>query len=376
MKFKLLLWMIIPLLIFSCDKKKNKQISSIVTYDISKAFMGKATDLNLNEVGDTIIYIIFKEETGISIDLLSTIHLHKDTIYIYSPRIKKLFAYDFRGNFLFNIGKIGKGPGEYLNLIDFTIDHKENRLFAYDYLGKKVLCFNTNGQFVNDFYYDQISMKMMYLDNNIFFFNPRPTQCFSNNYIVTKVNLKGKVVRRFRQINGESVRNNNVLFNTIYQRGDTICFWDCYSDTVFQIYNDNISPRFSFNLGKNKLPISLMKSKTNYSLSFKKYDNVSLFFEMDNLIFIHGNSLDKVKAIVFNKINMTAINCMTENGYSSIDKPSTKILYPFFPTHLSNESMIQLIDVEKFIKWNKKNESFQIEEDQICNANSIIAILK
>ena len=374
MRFNLLLWLIIPLLLFGCTQKKDEPISSIVTYDVSQAFKGEA-DLNLNEIGDTLIYILLKEEPGISIDLLSIIHHHKDTVYVYSPRIKKFFAYDFSGNFLFNIGKIGKGPGEYVNLIDFAIDHENNRLFAYDYLGKKVICYNTNGKFVNQFSFDQISMKMIYLKNNLFFFNPRPTQCFSNDFIISKVNLKGKIIRSFRQVKGESVRDNNVLFNTIYQRGDTICFWDCYSDTVFQIIDDKISPRFSFNLGKNKLPLSLMKFKSNYSLSYKRYDNVSLFFEMDILMFIHGNSLDKVKAIVLNKVDKTAINCMKENGYTSIDEPSTMIMYPFFPTHLSNESIIQLINIERFIKWCEENELFPIEKDLVNNINSIIAIL-
>jgi hypothetical protein len=356
----------------SC-KDNSQQSANCPVYNIKEGF-SRNSDVDSIVINDSIFYIQTEKVPGITYDPHSFIQSINDTVFIFEPKFKKFFAYDFNGRFLFKIGKYGKNSSEVINILDFTIDSKENHIFAYEYLEKKVVCFSTAGEYLYDFDYNNMFVKMIYKDYGLFLFNPRPSQCLSDSYVVTKINLNGKVLEQFRKIEGESLDGSCVLFNTIYLLNDTLCFWDCYSDTVFQIVDDKLMPRFVMDLGKNIIPIDILKIKTNFYSSFKNYDNINNFFENNDYLFLYGNSKERVKLILFNKNTNNATNCLTNSDLGSITTLG-KTLYPFFPTHQSNNMLIQVINPNRnqieenqTIKQNQSNTKFDY--------NPLIAIMK
>jgi len=69
-------------------------------------------------------------------------------IYIIDTNhAKSVFVFDKNGRFIRKIGSLGGGPGEYIQLMDFTIDIKNNFIFLLDY-GKYVHMYTLDGTFV------------------------------------------------------------------------------------------------------------------------------------------------------------------------------------------------------------------------------------
>lgn len=61
----------------------------------------------------------------------------------------KLF--DRNGKFLYNVGSVGSGPGEYdTTLYDECIDEKNGHIFFTPFVGKRIMMYDINGQWIKD----------------------------------------------------------------------------------------------------------------------------------------------------------------------------------------------------------------------------------
>ena len=61
----------------------------------------------------------------------------------------KLFDRD--GKFLYNVGSVGSGPGEYdTTLYDECIDEKSGHIFFTPFVGKRIMMYDINGQWIKD----------------------------------------------------------------------------------------------------------------------------------------------------------------------------------------------------------------------------------
>jgi hypothetical protein len=60
------------------------------------------------------------------------IYAKGDTLLIMDRRAKGMLAFDTQGRFLFRVGSVGRGPGEYNSLSDFSVDPKNGRIYVLD----------------------------------------------------------------------------------------------------------------------------------------------------------------------------------------------------------------------------------------------------
>ena len=72
-----------------------------------------------------------------------------DRIYVLDILYaKSLNVFDMDGHFIRKIGSLGQEPGEYISLVDFTIDTENRFIYLLDY-GKRVHKYDLNGQYVS-----------------------------------------------------------------------------------------------------------------------------------------------------------------------------------------------------------------------------------
>lgn len=83
-----------------------------------------------------------------------------------------LFVFDKRGKYLRKIGKKGQGPGEYVNIDDFTIDEKNDKIFLVDNENDKIRVYQfSTGRFLRniDFKDDKVKYANIQYSNNKLF---------------------------------------------------------------------------------------------------------------------------------------------------------------------------------------------------------------
>jgi hypothetical protein len=65
-----------------------------------------------------------------------------DGLYVMDIPAKLVAKFDMDGNFVRRYGIVGRGPGEYVSISDFTVDTVEGKLYILDYNAANVLCYD------------------------------------------------------------------------------------------------------------------------------------------------------------------------------------------------------------------------------------------
>ncbi len=135
--------------LLSCSTKD----SSVIIVDTDNTY--PLLNLKLSDVAD-ITYIPLKSNKDsvlfINDDISKNIFVSKDKILIGDRnRVdSKLLVYDHKGNLLHQIGRKGRGPGEFLDLFLFTADTITNEVIIYNRSDSKFIVYDINGNHLYD----------------------------------------------------------------------------------------------------------------------------------------------------------------------------------------------------------------------------------
>lgn len=152
MDIKILIFIIVlSSSLFSCNNGNKKQSNGS---EINKTNL---TNLKIREDFNNLLQIdsIFNDITTIPLEtkeecLITEIDkvLFLGNKMLIQDRAQKLFVFNTDGEFLNEIGKKGKGPGEFIELRDSEID-KDGNIYILDY--KKILKYNIYGSFLKSY---------------------------------------------------------------------------------------------------------------------------------------------------------------------------------------------------------------------------------
>ncbi len=149
MKHILSLLCLVLIALLSCSTKD----SSVIVVDTDESY--PLLNLKLSDVAD-ISYIPLKSNRDsvmfINDDISKNIYVSKDEIIIGDRNHvdSKLLVYDRMGNLLHQIGRKGRGPGEFLDLFIFTADTITNEVIIYNRNDSKFIVYDINGNYLNE----------------------------------------------------------------------------------------------------------------------------------------------------------------------------------------------------------------------------------
>ena len=94
----------------------------------------KEPAIYLSSLFKNVRTIILETNDDCIIGGIDDIQVFDGYIYILDQRkTKRLFVFDMEGRFIRSIGSVGAGPGEYIEIRDFTFDKKNNIIFLCDH---------------------------------------------------------------------------------------------------------------------------------------------------------------------------------------------------------------------------------------------------
>lgn len=134
---KTILYLIISTsLLYSC-KKSTEINNSIIN---PEKFI--PASIKLSEFSDDLLYIPLSNK--FSIAHIYTIQSMNNKLFIgVSPQ--QIISFDIQGNFLNNVGKTGRGPGEYQYAFLFALDKENKQVFVLN--KDKILVYSEKGEF-------------------------------------------------------------------------------------------------------------------------------------------------------------------------------------------------------------------------------------
>ncbi len=81
---------------------------------------------------------------------VDNVFLSEDRIYIHDMMVDRILMFKRTGEFQAEIGKKGRGPGEYSTISDYYVDFDQERLILYDRSLFKFITFNFDGVFIDE----------------------------------------------------------------------------------------------------------------------------------------------------------------------------------------------------------------------------------
>ncbi len=260
MRTKLLI--ILVTVFCSCGRKSTNEANNadaVIKIDLLSE--PESENIKVSDIATAIEYIPLQTNEGALIKTITKIVACDNKIYIRN-RYDDILCFSKEGNFLYNLNKIGRGPGEYTFIRDFDIS-SDNKTLVVLSSGNIIVFNNTGAEFV---FNKSINLKQPFpskismipgINNILLAIDPFTgaeqslsilinTDGDTLNYIPNHY-MFAKVDKHMQMIN-ESLH---------YKFENSVCFKEEFSDTVFFVNkeSDRFQPRLIFDShGKGFLP--------------------------------------------------------------------------------------------------------------------------
>jgi hypothetical protein len=195
------------------------------------------------------------------IGYIRSLKLINDTFYILDgSKIKTLYQFSSEGKYLNRICKIGKGPGEYIDPVDFDINTLKRQIVIFDWSGKKMILYDLKGNYLNEIKINNRFFSFITAGDKYYSFIPSPENPKDlNASLLYQYDSKGLVKSKHFTYKdyGFGLRYNTISNGGNFFLSDNdIKFYMPLCDTIFSIKGTRVLPFIALNSGKYKLNIS------------------------------------------------------------------------------------------------------------------------
>ncbi len=364
----------------SCKKQDNE-------YETIK-LKPKNEQVKMSRFIKTVEYIKLKTPKGLPIGDISNVIIHNDMLFVchssYNPLIS---VFDKNGIFKYNIGKIGRGPGEYSTIHSLTINDKTEEIVINDLIIQKAHFYNINGTHIKSIDLPIHALELAYINNNEYTFwvgglyneglNVNESK-LSNLYIADdQLNIKQSFLKIDKEFKG--VTNGSLPSSlSLYKNGVNIV-----SPLSYYVYNytdGKFSTKYYMDFGSLesnfKYELRQLDEMQKGAFFFKFRDTgatyyINQFFEFDNYMFFTFLSNNKMYSVVYDKKHKVP--------YVTLNYPIDDINGAIFGKTVGRDGNNKLITTIEPMLLTNEDEKFPEKLDYLnlsSNSNPIIAIYK
>ncbi len=279
---KTILLLIFLLILISCkrnvDSSANKTDNGFFEVDIEKG-INSNKQLKVSLFCDSIEYIPLETRADCLIAEIKDMKVNNEFIFVLAEDSgKELFVFSRNGKFLNKIGKQGRGPKEYYDLIDYTVCG--DSVFVVDY-AERIALYKITGEFIRYIKLAKQASCILHLNKDLFACYI-PDSFFEEdeklyNWLV--LNSKGDSVNSIQQpflrypSEKKLISNHYVL--TDFSSEHPASFKEAFNDTLYYIDSINIESYGLLHLGLHKI---------DYTKSFEEIASATHNMRINRLI--------------------------------------------------------------------------------------------
>lgn len=261
---KILIVFIICSLFCSCSGlKKDYSNKELVLIQLDP---DKKRKLYLSEIVDSISVIQLETSSQSLLTDISKIDYDDEYYFVLNSRDKLVYKFDKNGKFESQIAKKGVGPGEIMY----------PQCFALDKMNKEVWMTNNNSFYRYSYQGDYLGNRpyslafgdfVMKENGEIYFYTGKTNNAhIQDGFLTGSITMLGlnnekqtwfKSEASLRTKPNESVMSYSTRTPFTEQENGSITCHYVFSDTIYSINNDRISPSYIIDLGVNKSKIDL-----------------------------------------------------------------------------------------------------------------------
>lgn len=396
---------ILVILLAGCSPSTNKKNrlpeneTSIPVIDIENALKSVSnTPFKCSEFIDSIEYLPLEtnKESVFGTGQFA-VPILPSSEFVYCD-LKKFSLKD--GKFIYQVGKRGRGPGEFTMAIASTIDIENNRIFVLDNWTHLVNIYDNSNNFIKKLDVLPEVNGIMYMGNDkLILFRSYAFYGFTVPFEYQIYDINGEKVIYTREIKSikEALQgkiygtfmsfgighNNNWYFNNKVQ------FYESYSDTIFTINtNGTRIPRFYVNRENGKPSLSeILDNKLFESNRSKNIAITSVFETPKYLFFSIRRGIKEFFCARFDKVNQVTIivpligafeNDLSYSQFTSfINTPGPSNGIGYFDIAIQKEKILSKMEKIPQAEWTETAKRlYDLIKKANLEDNGIICIYK
>ena len=377
------IFLLYPLILVLASCGKNKS-------DINFNYKDKAETVKISlnntrwEFSD-----FFEVKKAITLDyLLAEINkliFYNESIYILDQKHKSILKFSENGRLQQRYYAFGKGPKEYLDIIDFDIDNKNGNIIILDgIIGKQLVIYDNSGQFISkqplsfgcSNFYKTKNGYVFYCGNHQSKENRIDDNYFHNViYCDTNMQVTNKQIPISTIWNGRRYIFKNVSPFSKY--GNSVsCVLPMPSDNIiYELNNSILTPKYRFVFGNDNLENIINNSKSIKQTISKinEYNlphNLNSYFENEQIIYFAVVKGENVHQIIYDKANKTSYT--REVGLDILDQK-------YFPIEYQGDKNLLIHMLMPFFITGHELENYlpeDIKRDSRSNGNPVLILAK
>jgi hypothetical protein len=346
---------VISLLFIGCDCKKEK--NTIV-------------QLNVEHESSAVVPVkdIFRKVEFIKLETLEKSHIKEINKYMEWENIlfiedydqKAIFVFNSDGKFLHKLGGFGHGPGEVIELTDFTINYEKNNLLILDNGKRSISYYTMEGKFNREEKIDFYGQAIISLSNNKIAFD----MGLSLDYMM-QIMAEGKILKKYLSVpQYMHYLIPRISSHTFYQPDpETTLFLPLYSNRVYSLVDGHLLPKYTIDFGKHQLPANYIKDKLGenagksasdkaYQLSFQHLPksqfayNPEDFMESDSFICFKYTFENYRYESIISKKGWTSKSFQ----FYSLDDDKLLIIRSMYILYLQNDEITGILYLGELLK--------------------------
>jgi len=290
-------------------------------------FISNVKEISISEIASQIDYIQLETTPESFISYIYKIQTKDDKIFILDIRNPSILIFDMSGKFIRRIGRVGNGPGEYIEPHDFALS--DSVVLIWDPMQWKTILYDSLGRLITEkrlkncpvrvaFYKGMPACEYNFPDfsrNNGFRISiyDRGLNLVTN---ILKSNYSDEVLAG---IYGSHSRSFFANVN------DTLTFWESREDIVYKIVDEYKV------VEKYRLRYKNQAKLEDGVLNLKKGSNeMDTMRETENYIFLTGIYRDEYCRLLYSKKTGTGFN--VGEGFKNNEGPD------FFPEGVTEDN--------------------------------------
>lgn len=359
----------------SCFPQRQINISHDGVYkiDIKKNY-DNVHSIKLSTIGKEVLYIPL--ETNSECLLKSIRNIEFSDYYIFVSDIDKVVRFDKQGKFLGKIDAYGRGPGEYLGVIDFCINNDLQEIYIISV--DRVYIFDFEGNFKKTSKLTFRPAQVISLNQrDLLFYLYNMPYGYSNPFSWVITSREGEFISTYKN-NLKRVNKPGIIINEmpLYHYNNTVHFMEYGIDTLYHFASGR-NPYAIFDLGNLKMDPDV---KYEHSRRFLEETNDKLWVKMvkenDKYLFITiRKGITGFSFMLYEKNTSNTVILKDDGLQNDLDGG-----IPFWPKYIINDNTlvdhVEAIDMIKHIKFVKNvSPKLQRLQKQISETSNPILMV-
>lgn len=238
---------VLMLYIISCSNR-NEYKDELLSYSISPVTKAK---WNLHNVIDSCFYVNLETTDSTLLGNILKIEVDDSIIAILDDLSNSLQMFSIEGTPVGVIMKPGMGPGEYVQLSDFTISVKDKNVRILDAMQGKVIDYSLQGDLLSEkkLPFNTGVSCIARLDDNIYVFDQKLRRNADEwKYDVLFLSESSDKIEKMRPYTNfcDITLASRESFNRV---NDTLTYFPTYNDTLFSVVGTKLIPRYRLDFG-------------------------------------------------------------------------------------------------------------------------------